>query len=397
MKRFEFCQLAVLFLSTALIPACSTDDEGRRQVEPVPEEPVTVFQENPDWTITYDGRQEYKDTYGYSDVDVISLKSIDNERYYLSIILKSNFESWYGSDVASFIGDEFSALGDIVSSYGSSYENETYIGNQSIYFDRMRSGNWIAVAFGVTSQGKLTGDYSMLQYRVDEETPSEGFNSWIGRWHVEGKSLDGEKNIGYDIQVSSSDANYLYLIKGWEDSDDYAFEAQYDRFYDEVMFKSVYMETYQADSQQYDFGFYGNFYYDGTMGYTDMDKGYYVLTDENIVIASALKSTETGNVEIQPYYLDFYHGTGDPYQTQFTSMQYFSLPVNSQDENVYAYSDDVPQFPLTMTRIENVSAGVKSAAEPSCILRLKASRHKSGIEPRRSSGSDARRSALKTE
>ena len=144
--------------------ACGTDD-GPHRDNGIPgggDNPGTgtiVLRSNPDWTITYDGRQEYEEENGSkTDVEAISLKSQDNEHYYLDIITKDQFENQYGKDLLAYLQDELEIVKQNVSDYNSSFDAETSAGDQTFLFDRMRSGKWRAIAFGVTSGGNLTGE-----------------------------------------------------------------------------------------------------------------------------------------------------------------------------------------------------------------------------------------------
>ena len=105
--------------------ACGTDD-GPHRDNGIPgggDNPGTstiVLRSNPDWTITYDGRQEYEEENGSkSDVEAISLKSQDNEHYYLDIITKDQFENQYGKDLLAYLQDELEIVKQNVNDYNS--------------------------------------------------------------------------------------------------------------------------------------------------------------------------------------------------------------------------------------------------------------------------------------
>ena len=353
--------------------ACGTDD-GPHRDNGIPgggDNPGTgtiVLRSNPDWTITYDGRQEYEEENGSkTDVEAISLKSQDNEHYYLDIITKDQFENQYGKDLLAYLQDELEIVKQNVSDYNSSFDAETSAGDQTFLFDRMRSGKWRAIAFGVTSGGNLTGDYAVLDFTIKEETPTEDFNKWLGNWKFSGKSKkDGNTDIVYNVNISSSDANYLYTIRGWEtgtglrnDMSHYSIEAVYDRFRGTMVFKGLYLETYTENNNTFDFSFFGNFHYDGSAGFTDMTPGEYTITDY-VAIAEAFTVSQN-SASIQACGLDFSHN-GSIYGTQFTSMQYFDVPHD--EDGLYTYNDDVPEFPITMQRSGTKSLTTSALTKP---------------------------------
>lgn len=381
MKAFTKNIFAAAALAwTLAVSGCSVADDGPHRQQPSgPEDNRFELRQNPDWSITYTGREEYVDGNGdRSEVDGIRVTSMDNEHYYLDIITKVQFDNRYGNDLKSYLEDELDIVAGNVKDYGSSFDAETSVGDQTFLFDRMRSGKWRAIALGITSRGELTGDYAVLDFTVSEEKPSEDYLKWTGNWRLTGKSKsDGKTDVTYSVSISQADANYIYTIRGWETGEnmrnnmsDYSIEAIYDKFRGTMVFKGQYLETYTENNATYDFCFFGNFLYDGSAGYSDMTPGEYTITDY-IPVAEAF-AVSSHSASLQACGLDFDHD-GSVYRTRFTSMQYFDLPYG--DDGIFTYNDDIPEFPMDMTRDEDgTSVSTASAAPAAKALKITSAR-----------------------
>lgn len=244
-----------------------------------------------------------------------------------------------------------------------------------------------------------------MEFTLKEDAPEADFTKWLGDWKITGASKsDPTKEISYDLKITSSDANYLVNITGWEEgkinADDtdmsgYILEAQYDRFTKTLLFKSLYLETEKIDGKEYDLCFYGNFYYDGSMNFNDIEVGEHVVTD-NIIIAESTKLSGDGtNAKVEGLNFNFEHNNRT-YRTVLTSMQYYAYPLDENDLGIYSKHDDVPVFPLTMTRTSATVAGQAtgiSAASRAKVLKIKTGRFNAASHSFRQSSSDKVRQA----
>ncbi len=362
---------------TFLLAGCSDNSGYRRPDNPDTQPDKTLtFQVNPDWTISH-SQSVVTDDYGFqSDIDIIHVASLDQEYYWLDVIMESNLENWYDGNIIEYIKDE-----------PNYYSSDSYRGSTDIEFDRMRSGKWVAVAMGVTANGDLTGDYAFLKFTIAEDEAEPEFTKWLGDWTISGaSSKEPGKDITYNLHITSSDNNYLVNVTGWEagksdpddtDMSDYILEVQYDRFTKTLLFKSLYLLTESIGNKDYDLCFYGNFIYDGSMGYTDLEKdGQYTVTD-NIIIAESSKLSDDGNkATVDGLNFNLNHNN-KVYNTKLISMQYFDLPLDTNDDGLYTKHSSIPVFPLTMTRSEAGASVSTAAISPAKILKVKTSRHKS--------------------
>lgn len=329
--------------------SCSSDGIGQRPDTPPqrPDDNKLTFRQNPDWTLTHSQDVITDDSGFLADIDIITVNSVDQETYWLDVVTEENLNEWYKGDLFEYIKDE-----------PNFYTGETYKGTMDITFDRMRSGKWVAVAFGADDKGNLTGDYAVLRFTIQEDEPSADFQNWLGEWTIKGAcKTDQSKDITYNIKVSSADANFIFNVAGWEsgastekDMSDYSIEVQYDRFTNQMLFKSLYIDTETLGGKQYDLCFYGNFIYDGSMGFTDMKKDQEQTVCDNIIIAeSSQLSSDARSATVKGLIFNFLH-ENKTYTTSLTSMQYFDYPLDENDYGIYVKNTRIPVFPLTMTK-----------------------------------------------
>ena len=166
-RHFSFSRnfsAAAAICLLALLVSCSHGSIGRRGEDPDPggdnpQRGVQMSFKN-SWTITYDGRYPVVDGDGLTYmVDGIVLNAGgDYEKYYLDVIKSSDYSSVYKSSPYNAAKAHLEALkkqGVALSS-----------GNSTTYFDIGDEGgvDWIAIAFGVTNQGELSGSYQILNY-----------------------------------------------------------------------------------------------------------------------------------------------------------------------------------------------------------------------------------------
>lgn len=130
----------------------------------------------------------------------------------------------------------------------------------------------------------------------------------------------------------------------------YSIEVQYDRFTRQMLFKSLFIGTETLGGKQYDLCFYGNFIYDGSMGFTDMKAGEEQTVCDNIIIAESSElSSDARGATVKGLIFNFLH-ENKTYTTSLTSMQYFDFPHDENDKGIYVKNQKIPVFPLTMTK-----------------------------------------------
>lgn len=280
------------------------------------------------WYVGYAGR----DTYEGQRVEVVWVRDVPTGTSYLvSVISRDNFSSYEG-DLKAFFRDELKNAGDYI-----------YTGNSStVLFDPFRHGTWYAFVIGLDKNLELSGEYSYCKFTVEEEQPTDEYSRWLGNWKV------GKGNVTYDITVSQEEANFVYRIDGWEAGcitetgtvmDQEYLEAFFDDGY--LYFTSQYIQTYEEEYLgTLDELFLGQIDYDGI----HHAQGLYIIQDEGIDLARAFFDAR-GQVVFEPCRVvaDI---DGETFDTYFYNMQYFC----TDGKMWYHYNDNVPAFPLTMTR-----------------------------------------------
>ncbi len=181
-----------------LVMSCSKEENRR------PDPGRDTFRENPDWTLTYKGR-EVDSGNGVYVVDPVYVSSSDDIPYYVDVVSLSDYNSVYGASVASLIKGRSS---DMDKSY-------IFTGDSRTAFDALDAGDgeWVAIAFEVDAAGKPGSLYSFLQFRTKAVTMKEDDSftlSYDGRrkWTENGKETDDDVDV---ISVKTS-SPYSYYV-----------------------------------------------------------------------------------------------------------------------------------------------------------------------------------------
>ena len=321
-------------------------DSGRgdgNENKPDPKPTYTFnLQANDNWNIGYLGRQDYEETDGsVIPVDAIDVSGVTADSYLVSVISRDNYSS-YGGDLEKFLKDE--------AQYNSEYVYDK--ASQTIYFDPFRHGTWYGFIIGLNPDKSASGEYAYAKFEVMEETPTEDYLKWIGKWNIS----DG-KGIFYPLVVSQLEANYIYRVDGWEtgssiDSkegtvmDQEYLETFYDAPTGSMYFTSQYIQSYTDDNLgDMDECFLGQIDYDGITE----EMGLYIITDEGLDLAEARMDAGGKSAHVLPCSVRATVGS-ETFETNFYNMQYFGYAV--KEERWYPYNDNVPSMPMVMSLVE---------------------------------------------
>ena len=161
-KGRYFALLAAVVL---LAVSCNKHGAGRRDStwerdkdkQDVPSQ--SAFTENPNWTITYTGRDVKAEDSGTYVVDVLHVKSTDEKTWYLDLVSANDMLTKYRNNLDSFIQQS-------VKTASEGGKMAVSKGDDDIIFDILDEGghNWIAIVYGSDAQGNLTGEYSRLDF-----------------------------------------------------------------------------------------------------------------------------------------------------------------------------------------------------------------------------------------
>ncbi|MDT3366143.1 MAG: hypothetical protein LIQ26_02520 [Bacteroidota bacterium] len=301
------------------------------------------LQANDSWNIGYLGRQDLEENDGsVIPVDVIDVSGVTADSYLVSVISRDNYAS-YNGDVAQFLKDE--------AQYNNEYVYDA--ASQVINFDPFRHGTWYGFIIGLHPDKSASGEYAYAKFEVLEETPKEDYLKWIGKWNIS----DGQ-GIFYPLVISQLEANYIYRVDGWETGssidkkegtvmDQEYLETFYDAPTGSLYFTSQYIQSYTDDSLgDMDECFLGQIDYDGIT----QEMGLYIITDEGLDLAEARMAEGGKFANVLPCSVRASVGD-ETFETNFYNMQYFGYAVDNQQW--YPYNDNVPGFPMTMTKVED--------------------------------------------
>ena len=314
-----------------------------------PTEDKLVLRERTDWSINYIGREDYVTDTSVEQVERFRPVYNGKGYYIIRIVRPDDFKNAYQSDAAGFFTFEAESLLTDAKNDGVNfwqYTDEVFDAKTpDILFNRLRSGTWTAFLIELDTAGKLTGDYAEATFTIQEEVASADFSKWLGTWRA------SNGLIGFDLDISSIDNNFIYRIDGWERGPAVSF--QMDQEYIEGEFwapngflyiVSQYLGTYDDDNLgTVDELFMGNIF---------DSNGLTLITDEGIDLA-VMVPTEGDGAELQPMEVTLSTNSGD-YTTKFHSMQYYMWAHKSGEW--HPYNENVAQLPLTMTRIRGTRA-----------------------------------------
>ena len=321
------------------------------------EEVKLVVNERSDWTVRYVAREDWVNDDGSVDrVEHFKFNYTGKGYYIVRLVRPEDFQSVYESDAAAFFTYEAESLvadakQDNVNFWD--YTDEVFTSRiTDIYFNRLRSGNWIAFMIELDGKGNVTGDYAEVSFTIQEEAASESFSKWLGTWRA------SNGLVGYDLTISSLDNNYLYRIDGWECGPAAAFQMDLEYLEGEfyapngfLYIVSQYLGTYDDENLgTVDELFLGNIFDSG---------GLTLIEDEGLDLAVMVPQGED-LAELQALEVTLSTNNGD-YTTPFHSMQY-SMWAHS-DGSWTPYNGNVAQLPLTMTRLPGTKAADAAPAK----------------------------------
>ena len=321
------------------------------------EEVKLVVNERSDWSVRYVAREDWVNDDGSVDrVEHFKFNYTGKGYYIVRLVRPEDFEGVYESDAAAFFTYEAESLVEDAKKDNVNfwdYTDEVFTSRISdIYFNRLRSGNWIAFLIELDGKGNVTGDYAEVSFTIQEEAATESFSKWLGNWRA------SNGLVGYDLTISSLDNNYLYRIDGWECGQAASFQMDQEYLEGEfyapngfLYIVSQYLGTYDdEDLGTVDELFLGNIFDSG---------GLTIIEDEGLDLA-VMVPQEENLAELQALEVTLSTANGD-YTTPFHSMQYYMWAHD--DGSWHPYNGSVAQLPLTMTRQPGTKAADAAPAK----------------------------------
>lgn len=303
-------------------------------------QPTVQVTERTDWKVEYKGRVDYKEDDGtVSRVEEFFFNYTGDNLFFLVTLSDEDYANFYDSQVKNLIDGEVKDLNTRAQNEGkqvSEMDNVYTKRIKTLYADIMIHGWYNAFLVELDRNGKATYNYCRADMEVKEEEASPDYLGWLGTWNVS----DGY--VGYDIQVTAIENNYLYRVDGWEtgpaagstqmNQDDDWIEA---RLIDDgtlsffIQFIASY-ENYESLGNV-DYMFVGT-YVESTGEKVDDWEGWEVAWAENDGNGKTVLCAANTEYEVE----------GKVYKPHFNGMRY-SL-YSYKDESWHHFHDAVPTF-----------------------------------------------------
>ena len=286
-------------------------------------EVVNGMKVNKAWTVNYVGEGVINDVeYDH----VVTVNSTDRNTYAITIVYASqwNLDDLY--DMAVLFAKDLVAYVDKYNEYyGTSFTvgDALYSGTASDAFD-LYPGYYIAVALGITPEGKVSGLYAISDvFEVKEAIPTEQYKSWLGDW-----TIIGENDVEFTVTLSRHVANRSFWMYGWEGYEDIPVDVEYSEerndltFYAQLVQENYYLEEYDVTANMYFLG-------------GDVDDNFYTVIDGNygIAIAGVLEDGQRALVR---------YGVNQPGYPKFMSM-FYAAEVGGQ-YMCFTETENLPTF-----------------------------------------------------
>ena len=299
-----------------------------------------VWEENANWSITRKAERTEGIAEGSSEViefENFECMSTDEESYIVLTLSKADFADYQKGEshkdkLRTIFEDyhaDMSAMDD--------FQDMILKGNGIWKEQRLRSGDYVSFMIGVDDEGELSGLYKRADITIAQETPTEGYNKWLGWWEIS----FNDSSAPWTVYIDDLDANMWYLSQGWEP--EAITEAVYNMglklYYDKSSEKIYFMSQEVASS---DDGSYIHYY--GTFPYGTYQT---VLDIENIRIAEA-KMTDLAGTQARINALSTnLSGVGE---VTFTNSVFYITYTDTASS--LAASGSVPSYPWTMKKID---------------------------------------------
>lgn len=296
-----------------------------------------VWEENPNWSISRKAERSEGVAEGSSEVieyENFECKSTDDEAYIVLSLTEDDFANYEKNAEHK---DKIRTIFEDYLSYVSSsddFKDKILKGDAIWKEQRLRSGEYVSFMIGVDEDGDLSGLYKRADITIAQETPTEGYNKWLGWWEISFPN----GSTPWNVYIDDLDANMWYLSIGWEPEAiseqvyNMGLKLYFDKSTDKIYFISQEVAT-AADGTA--------IYYYATFPYGTYQT---VLDVENVRIAEA-KITDLYGTQAKISGLGTtLAGVGD---VTFS----YSLFYINYGSNSLAASGKIPPYPWTMKKI----------------------------------------------
>ena len=316
---------------------------------------LTDLTESDEWTITY-RRGEFQG----EKAELFHIECADDLTYYFTYIDKYSLD-YYEITPLDYAISAIEYELPVLLERGYTYEDLLITGTEDIAYPRMEWGEYYAFAIGLTSDGEITGTYSIAEYEVVEEEATPEYNQWLGTYKLtsapysyeyEGETYNVQNS--FTITIEHYDNNFKYAMSGWEcgDNQDLDFTtALGSTIYmplsfqnGAVGFEETFLTYLSASEESTDdelaFGLWG--ICDIVYGGETYNEQIFALEGATMGLAKTTDNGLTGSIEGQSI---SYEG----YDITYIGMGYLGIPVV---EGIYLQMyNDYMKFPITMEKV----------------------------------------------
>lgn len=171
-----------------------------------------IFEVHPDWKIEYKERRVDKNDIN-EETEVFSCVVGESDDTYVPCLLsKEDFAKSYANNLRACFEDYIAFRNQEHVKWPNVVRNEDIEHIE----DRLRSGDYIVFMVGVDQTGALTGYYAQEEFTIKQETASDAYRKWVGKWQLHGTC--GDKNITYQVEIKPEENNLYYRMYGWEET-----------------------------------------------------------------------------------------------------------------------------------------------------------------------------------
>ena len=198
---------------------------------------------NPSWSVAYAGAGEVD---GVSYKHTAAVISTDENTYTLIVVRADEFEASKLEALGAVLIQE---MQDYLAYYNAMYGTEYVFGDlldkgSAIFgLEDLLPGKYLALAFGITPEGELSGLYAASKpFEVEEEQPETLYSEWLGDW-----LYTGDNNKSNNVTISQKVANrelYMTGLMGLP----FSIVGEYSTERNDIVFSA------QIAAEEYDFG-----------------------------------------------------------------------------------------------------------------------------------------------
>lgn len=296
-----------------------------------------VWEVNDSWSVTRKAERTQGIAEGSSEVvefENFECKSSDEESYIVLTLSKDDYNNYKKEDdhkdkIRTIFEDYHSDMSSL-----DDYEDYILKGNSIWKEQRLRSGDYVTFMIGIDEDGELSGLYKKADVTIAQETPTDGYNKWLGWWEISFSN----GHAPWNVYIDDLDANMWYLSIGWEPEAiseqvyNMGLKLYYDKSSEKIYFIS--QEVATADDGT-------NIHYYGTFPYSTYQT---VLDVDNVRLAEARITDIQGTQAKISALGTTLAGVGD------ITFSYSLFYVNYGSSSMAA-SGLIPPYPWTMRKI----------------------------------------------